>query len=367
MRRGKTVLVTGALGYIGSVLTQYLGEHGFDCVAYDTGFFKDSYLYPPIEPKIILRDIRQFRRDDLTGVAAVVHLAGISNDPFGNLQPEKIYDPTRVYTLQVARICKELEVRFIFASSCSVYGKGQDRLLTEEAEPSPQTPYSLNKLQIEDDLEAVSDASFSPIILRFATVYGLSPRMRFDLVVNMLIGMAVANGKIILNSDGRAWRPHVHIEDVCQAIQYAIETEVQGSGPVILNVGDTSQNFQVLDVAEMVRRHQPGCQVTFLHKSTAQNQDEVELVRDRKIQDGVDARTYRISFELIKQVLPGFHCRWTLERAIPAMIDALACMGFSEQHLKNISFYRLQKLDFLFQRGYLTDDLYWKSEPGKCN
>jgi nucleoside-diphosphate-sugar epimerase len=311
-----------------------------------------------------MRDVRQLQRNDLEGVDAVVHLAGISNDPFGNLQTDKIYDPTRVYAFQVAKLCKESGAKFTFASSCSVYGKGSSQLLTEEAETFPQTPYSLNKLQVEQDLKTIADDAFTPIILRFATVYGLSPRMRFDLVINMLVGMAVANGKIILNSDGKAWRPHVHIEDVCQAVHRAIEADLRGPGPVILNVGDTSQNFQVSDIAHMVQRYLPDCQVTFLHKSSGQNKDEVELFRDRKIQDGVDTRTYRVSFELVKKMLPGFQCQWTLEWAVPAMMDALAGMGFSERHFKDIGFYRLQKLESLFQQERLTDDLFWKSETG---
>jgi len=237
----KKVLVTGSLGYIGSVLVPYLSEHNFECIGYDTGFFKDCNLYPPGEQRTILKDMRDFTRDDLKGVDAVVHLAAMSNDPLMSLPPETFYEPVRRYSLNTARLCKALGIKFIFASSCSVYGKAGEGMLTEDSEANPQTPYSLNKLQVENDLREISDSDFSPIILRFATAFGLSPRMRFDIVINMLTGMAVTTGKIILNSDGRPWRPFIHVNDMCKAIRYCLDYDQTSDRPLILNVGDTRE------------------------------------------------------------------------------------------------------------------------------
>ena len=356
----RTVLVTGGLGYLGSRLTQYLSEHGFNCIVADTGFFQNCSLYPPGPTTTILKDARQLNKDDLKGVDALVHLAGMSNDPFGNLSAEQVYDPTRLYALHVAKMCKEMGIRFIFPSSCSVYGVGTDTFLTEEGETSPQTPYSLNKLQVEVDLKDISDETFCPIILRVATVYGPSPRMRFDLVVNMLAAMAFTTQRIILNSDGKAWRPHVYIDDVAKAIQRCIDLEYHSPEPLILNVGDSSQNIQIAAIAEIVQSHVPESEIVFLQKleSNASGQ-ELELVRDRKIQDGVDKRTYKVSFERIKKVLPGFQCDWTVQRAIPTMLDVFRQIGLTEEQFKSVDFYRLQHLESLLQQGHLSQELYW--------
>ena len=221
----KRILVTGSLGYLGSVLTSYLVEAGYDCMGYDTGFFKDSLLYPPPLTPTVFRDARDITQSDLKHIDVVIHLAGISNDPMGKLDAASIYDPTRTYTFKIAKMCKKLGVKFIFASSCSIYGLGVDELLTEESQVFPQTGYSMNKLQVEEDLRSISDSSFSPISLRFATVFGNSPRIRFDVVINMLTGMAMANKTIVLNSDGKAWRPNLHILDLCMAVRCAIDLD----------------------------------------------------------------------------------------------------------------------------------------------
>jgi len=218
----KRILVTGSLGYLGSVLTKSLVDSGMDCIGYDTAFFKDCLLYEPSTTTTFLKDARDLTEADLKNVDVVVHLAGISNDPMGKLDAAQIYNPTRIYSFNIAKLCKKLGIKFIFASSCSVYGLGAEELLTELSPTYPQTPYSLNKLQIEEDLSSISDKDFSPIALRFATVFGPSPRLRFDVVVNMLTGMAMANKTIVLNSDGMSWRPNVHIKDVCLAVKCAI-------------------------------------------------------------------------------------------------------------------------------------------------
>jgi nucleoside-diphosphate-sugar epimerase len=355
----KKILVTGSLGYIGSVLTPFLKEEGFDCLGYDTGFFRNCLIYRLKDPKTIIKDIRDFSEKDLEGIDAVIHLAGISNDPFKNFDPKKVYDPTRAYSLKLAKLCKKRGIKFIFASSCSVYGKGRESILDENSETFPQTPYSLNKLQIEGDLKEISDENFSPIILRFATVFGLSPRMRFDLFLNMFVGMALTTKKIVLNSDGKAWRPNVHIKDVCKAIRYCLDLDPREGKPLILNVGDTSENYEIIKVAEMVQKEIPNSEILFLNNNKKIFSEREQLIKDRKIQDGVDTRTYRVSFELIKKTFKGFKCDWSVQKGIKQMINELGKLKLTEKQFKNINFYRLQKFEYLLRNNYLTEDLFW--------
>lgn len=350
------ILVTGSLGYIGSVLTDYLKKKNYDCIGYDIGFFEDCYLYPPPSTKTIIKDLRNFEEDDLKNVDAVIHLAGIINDPFGNLDAQKIYDPVREYTFKIAKMCKDKGIKFIFASSCSVYGKGQQEL-NEDSSVNPQTPYSLNKLQCEEDLRKISDRNFSPIVLRLATLFGMSPRIRFDEAVNMLVGMAVTNGKIILNSDGSAWRPHVHILDVCKAFTKSISLEYNEGNPLIMNVGDTQNNFRIIDIANTIKNEVKGSEIQFLNKNP--KLDKTGLVSDKKIQDGVDSRTYKISFEKIKKYIKDFQSDWNIQKGIQHMINELRRLNLTESQFNNINFYRLHKLEYLYKNNFITDNLVW--------
>lgn len=358
----KRILITGSLGYLGSVLTQSLAVNGFDCIGYDTGFFKDSLLYSPSDVHTILRDARDITEADLKNIDVVVHLAGISNDPMGKLDASLIYDPTRIYTFNIAKLCKKLGVRFIFASSCSIYGLGEDAFLTEESPVHPQTGYSLNKLQIEEDLRSISDKDFSPIALRFATVFGHSPRLRFDVVINMLTGMAMANKIIVLNSDGKAWRPNLHIQDVCMAVKCAIEFDYQGGELLVLNVGSDENNLQVIEIAKIIQRAIPGSELKFLTENP--ELDKEGLIRDRKIKSGGDTRTYKVSFEKINKTLPGFKCEWSVERGVKDMASLFERLSFNMEMFKRRGFYRLQELEYLYENDYLADDLQWlKNRP----
>ena len=353
----KKILITGSLGYLGSVLTQSLMEHGYDCVGYDTGFFKDCHLYPPSLAKTIFKDARDIAEIDLKNIDVVVHLAGISNDPMGKLDVSRVYDPTRKYAFDIAKMCKKLGIRFIFASSCSVYGLGGNELLTESSQVTPQTGYSLNKYQIEEDLRSISDNNFSPIALRFATVFGHSPRLRFDVVVNMLTGMAFANKTIVLNSDGKSWRPNLHIQDVCKSVKCAIEFDYREPELLILNVGSDENNLQIIEIAKVIQNVIPGCELKYLAENPGL--DKEGLIKDRKIKNGSDTRTYKVSFEKIKKTLPNFYCDWNVERGVIDMVSLFEQISFNKETFNQRGFYRLQELEYLYEKGFLSDDLRW--------
>lgn len=350
------VLITGSLGYLGSVLTRVLSESGYECIGYDTGFFEAALLLPPSPVATVHKDARDLNEQDLRGIDVVVHLAGISNDPMGKLDAGQVYDPTRAYSLRIAEMCKRLGVRYIFASSCSIYGLGTEELLHETSPTHPQTGYSLNKLQIEQDLAALSDGSFSPIALRFATVFGPSPRIRFDVVVNMLVGMAVARGLIVLNSDGSSWRPNLHILDLCEAVRRAIECDHRSGELLVLNVGTEENNLRVLDIARLVQNAVPGCGLKYLAENP--ELDREGLIRDRKVK-GSDTRTYRVSFEKVRSALPGFRCAWSVERGVADLAAQLRELSFDDAAFTRRGFYRLQQLEHLHGSGQLSDDLRW--------
>lgn len=353
----KKILVTGSQSYIGSVLTPFLAKNGYKTAGMDTGFIKDCLLYPSSDVDTIYKDVRDIKTNNLKGFDVVVYLAGISNDPFKNFDPKKVYDPVRHHTMQSAKLCKKLGIKFIFSSSCSVYGKGINGYSDETSKVFPQTPYSINKIQIEEDLAKITDKGFTPIIFRFATVFGLSPRMRFDLVINMFTAMAYTTGKIILNSNGQAWRPNVYINDICKAIKYAIDYNPPPGQKIILNVGNTSQNYQILDLSKIVQKQIPGCEITFIHLTDTQINKE--LIKDRKIQDGVDTRNYKISFDKIKKVFLGFECDWTVQKGVKAMLKKFKEIKLTKKQFVDINFYRLQKLEWLIKNGYVSDNLRW--------
>ena len=356
----KKVLIIGNQGYLGSILTDYLQDRGYYCEGADIGFFQYGVLYPPQKVPMIDKEARTISEEDIKKFDVVIMLAGISNDPFGNLSYEEIYDPTRLYAIKIAQICKKLGVRYIFPSSCSVYGDGADGSeLNEESPTNPLTPYSVNKLQIEQDLSVLADENFSPIALRFGTVFGCSPRVRFDVVINMLCGMAVSEKKVILNSNGEAWRPHIYIDDVCESFRCSIDWEYDGNKLMILNVGRNDANFQVINIAKLIQSEVDGCQLNFLSQSSGGEVNS--LVADRKIQDGVDKRTYRVSFDKIHKTLPGFSSKWTVEEGIKKLINDLVRMKLNQEKFKQRDFYRLQHIEFLHQTNFINNELHFNT------
>lgn len=349
-----SVLIIGSQGYLGTRLQEYLTERKFFCAGVDTGFFKNGLFYSPAIENVKHGEAQALNIELIDGYDAVVMLAGISNDPFGNLSYEQIYDPTRLYAIRTAQLCKKLGKKFIFPSSCSVYGD-VNGFLDERSPVNPLTPYSLNKLQIENDLAELGDDKFSPIALRFGTIFGPSPRIRFDLVINMLCGMALTRGEIILNSDGQAWRPHLYIDDAMKAIECSLNWEDVPPGLQVMNVGSNENNVKIIDVAKLIANNVDRCALKIMGSDI----DVDDLIRDRKIQDNVDMRTYRVCFDHIHKTLPGFQNCVGINQGVNRLLDNLKKHNLVEAKFKQREFYRLQQLEYLHANGKLKDDLTW--------
>lgn len=357
------VLIVGGLGYLGSTLAPFLRQKGLDTTIMDAGFFADCRIDKKPCEDYIEKDARDIEAEDLKPYDVIVQFAGISNDPVGGLSQETVYDPTRQYAKDIAQICKKLGKKFIFASSCSGYGIGGNETLDETSVCRPQTPYSLNKMQIEEDLVTLADGTFAPVALRFATVFGYSPRLRLDVFANMMCAMAVSQGDITLNSDGQAWRPSLHILDLCEAVYRTVLHKGTPGQLLVLNVGQESLNHQILDVANTIASCKAGATVSFLHQKDAGSQSEV--IKDRKIKDGKDTRTYKVSFEKIRKVFPGFICQYSLKDGVQDLINKLEDLNFDQQEFENINYYRLQKFESLWDQGLITGDMAWKVVPVK--
>ena len=356
----RNILITGSEGYIGSFLTSYLKKKNYNILGVDIGFFRNCYLYKDkIKQETVYKDVRNITESDLKNIDVIVHLAGISNDPLNTLSSKTVYDPTRKYTFELAQKAKKLGIKFIFASSCSVYGATNNKLLlNENSHANPQTGYSLNKLQIEKDLKKIADKNFFPICLRFATIFGVSKQIRFDVVINMLVGMAITNKKIILNSNGMAWRPSLYIEDACSAIEHAIKYKKKKNDDkiLILNIGRDDNNLTVIDIANKIKNAIKGSKIIFLNKYKDLNNN---LIIDRKIRNGKDTRTYKVSFNKIKKKFTNYRCRYTIQKGIEKMIKELSKNNLSKKIFYNKKFYRLQYFEYLYKRKLIDNSLKW--------
>jgi len=348
--------ITGSQGYIGSKLLPYLESKGHACFGFDTGFFLDCTIYSSIKNNFVKKDVREITVSDIGDLDVLIHLAGIANDPFGKLEPSKVFDPVRDYTKKLAEMCKSIGVKFIFASSCSIYGEATSPLLDEASIPNPVTPYSINKLQSENDLEALADKHFSPIALRLSTLFGMSPRIRLDMAINMFVGMAHTKGEIVLSSTGEQWRPFVHINDVCEAFRMAAESSYDEGKLLVLNIGSDSNNITVFDVAKMVASKFDNCKV---HRLVDNPELDNSLLKDEKLQDGVDKRNYIVSFKKMDNYFPNFRCSWSLERGIEDIKLNFEHIGLTSEIFQDSKYYRLQYLDYLYMAKKIDKDMYW--------
>jgi nucleoside-diphosphate-sugar epimerase len=337
------VLVTGTEGYLGSLLPPLLMELGHEVVGVDTGYYKVGWLYngTSVTAKTLTKDIRHISPEDLQGVDAVVHMAELSNDPAGQLSPTITYDINHKGSVRLAQLAKAAGVsRFVYMSSCSVYGVATAGDVTEESPVNPQTAYAECKTLVERDLQPMASDDFSPTFMRNATAFGASPRMRFDIVLNNLSGLAWTTNEIKMTSDGTPWRPLAHALDICKAIVCTLEAPRDIVHNQIFNVGDTANNYRVKEVAEIVASVFTGCQLSFGDS-------------------GADNRSYRVSFEKINTMLPGFKCEWNAERGAKQLFDVFKQIEMTEETFLSRGFTRLKQLEYLIRTQQIDRDFFW--------
>jgi nucleoside-diphosphate-sugar epimerase len=339
------ILITGTEGYLGALLAPTLLKEGHDVIAVDTGFYKVGWLYhgSPVTARTLNKDIRHITSEDLAGVEAIVHMAELSNDPTGELAPHITYEINHKGSVRLADLAKRAGVkRFVYMSSCSVYGVAAGDYMTEESPVNPQTAYAICKTLVERDLGPMADTNFSPTFLRNATAYGASPRMRFDIVLNNLAGLAWTTKEIKMVSDGTPWRPLAHGLDIAKAIACVLCAPREAIHNEIFNVGDTAHNYTIKEIAEIVAEVFPGCQLSFGKQ-------------------GSDNRSYRVSFEKIKTKLPGFKCDWNARRGAQQLHDVFEQIDMTSEVFNNRGFTRLKQLEYLMRTRQIDQDFYWRN------
>lgn len=339
------VLLTGIDGYLGAVMAPVLVARGHDLVGLDAGFYRDGALYETerLRVPVITKDIRRVTAADLIGFDAVVHLAELSNDPLGEHNPQLTFAINGEGSASLATRAKDAGVRrFLYSSSCSVYGVGSGEWKTEESPTQPLTAYAACKLRTEAALAALADETFSPTCLRNATAYGASPRMRFDIVLNQFAGFAATTGRIVMNSDGCPWRPLVHALDIAGAFASALEAPVESVHNQIFNVGSNDENYRVREIAEIVAGVFPGCTTCYGPSNN-------------------DGRSYRVSFDKIAGALPGFMCRWTAERGAVQLRDLFQEISLTPERFAFRAFTRLAQLKHLIETNQLDAEFYWQT------
>lgn len=342
------VLVTGIDGYIGSVLAPMLMQSGYDVVGLDTGYYRDGWLYNDparvsVFPKMISKDLRRVDADDVRGFDAIVHLAELSNDPLGENSPAVTHAINHKGTVRLAELAKEVGAqRFVYTSSCSVYGLGSGDFLTENDSVNPQTAYAQCKVLVERDIAQLADDSFCPTFLRNATAYGASPRMRFDIVLNNLCGWAWITKKIAMTSDGTPWRPLTHILDICYAILCTLDAPRESVFNEIFNVGHNADNYQIREIAAIVAEVFPNCVL-----STGSS--------------GGDERSYRVSFDKIHEHLPNFRCKWNARKGAQQLRDLFERIEMPKEIFEFRAFTRLKQLEFLIRTRQIDREFYWRT------
>ncbi len=338
------VLVTGHLGYIGTILTRKLVEAGHAVVGLDSDLYAACTFGPGLlEVPCIEKDVRDVDLADLAGFEAVIHLAGLSNDPLGDLDPVLTFEINHRASVRLARLARQAGVRrFIFSSSCSNYGASGDCWLDEASPFNPVTPYGISKVRVEQDVTRLADETFSPVFLRNATAYGVSPRLRFDLVLNNLTAWAFCTGQIYLKSNGTAWRPIVHVEDIARAFLAALEAPREKVHNLAFNVGQTAENFRIRDLAEIVHEAMPDCRVTFSQSANA------------------DPRCYRVNCGRIQAELPGFQPQWNAHRGVEELLQAYRSVGLRLEDFEGPRFKRIDHIRWLLETGRLDASLRWR-------
>jgi len=338
------ILVTGHRGYIGSVLVNLLSAAGHDVVGMDSQLYEDCTFGgdTPSGISTIHRDIRELSCSDLVGIDAIAHLAGVCNDPLGDLLPQTTFDINYAATVRLAELAKTSGVRrFVFSSTCSVYGAAGHEWIDEHSEPNPITAYAESKWNAECDLRQLAGSYFSPVFLRSATAYGFSPRIRFDLVLNNLTAHAFTTGKVLLKSDGMPWRPIVHIEDISRAFLAALEAPIDIVHNEVFNVGITTENYRICEIAQIVEETVLG--------------SHIELAPGA----GPDKRTYRVDCSKISRLLPNFKPQWTARRGARELYEKYGEHGLLFEDFEGARYQRLAYLQSLMARGAIDSNLRW--------
>jgi len=342
----KKVIVTGHNGFIGPHLVRLLKESGYYVKGIDTNYFDDSCKFSDdIKPdEELVKDTRLIEASDLEGAYAICHLAALSNDTMGALNKNLTLDINHNASVNIAKLAKQVDVKkYIFAASCSMYGIADgDKALDETADFAPVTTYAISKVNTEKDVKPMGDNNFSVTFLRNATAYGLSPKLRLDLVVNNLVGWAMTTGEIRIMSDGTPWRPLVHAEDIARAFVAVIDAPMQQVNGKSFNVGQNSENFQIKDIARIVGEVIPNCKVVITGEH------------------GGDSRSYRVDFTKIKNELPGFQPKWKLKEAVEEIYKGYQKFGMDNEHFNGRYFIRLKQLEYLIKERKLDNNLFWK-------
>ena len=340
------VFLTGVDGYIGAVLAPYLLARGMQVIGLDTGYYRDGWLFSDnarlaATPQTLHKDLRRVTAADLAGCDAVVHLAELSNDPLGQNNPTVTRQINHRGSVDFAQHSISAGVRrFVYTSSCSVYGAGTGEFLDEEAPVNPQTTYAQCKVLVERDLAAMAGADFEPVFLRNATAFGPSPRMRFDIVINDLCALAWTTQRIAMTSDGSPWRPVVHVQDICHAIYRSLVAPADAVRARTFNVGQNSENYRVRELAEIVAAEFPHCEVSVGTSSG-------------------DSRSYRVNFDRIHRDLPGFHCQFTVADGVRELHELFARIQLTPDMYGFRAFTRLKQLQHLQRTGQLDAEFYW--------
>lgn len=340
------ILVTGHNGYIGSVMVPLLQCAGYEVVGLDTGYFRGCTLgASTTSVPAISKDLRAIEPSDLAGIEAVIHLAALSNDPIGNLNPNWTREINAEGTVRLAEMAKAAGVRrFLFSSSCIMYGMSEASVVDETAPLAPQTEYARSKVVAEEALRAMADDRFSPVYCRNGTVYGFSPRMRFDTVLNNFMGSAFTTGRVEVHSDGTPWRPVVHVEDVARYFRLMLEAPRGDVHNEAFNMGVDSLNLQVREIAEIAAEAVPGAQLVLMP------------------QPGADQRTYRADFTKFSRTFPNFEFQWTARKGAQDLYQALCSIALRHEDFTDKRFTRLRWLNHLLETRALDDNLHWQIE-----